>query len=64
MYNPQQLGAFFILTNTIMGTVAITDRFTSGVVWKFYENVTPVTIAGLNGQNLPSENHKIRLIQS
>ena len=41
---------------------ARTGRFTSGGVWKFYENETPVTIAGLNGQNLPSENHEIRLI--
>ena len=41
---------------------ARTGRFTSGGVWKFYENEAPVTIAGLNGQNLPSENHEIRLI--
>ena len=41
---------------------ASTGRFTSGGVWKFYENETPVTLAGLNGQNLPSENHEIRLI--
>lgn len=41
---------------------ARTGRFTSGGVWKFYENETPVTISGLNGQNLPSENHEIRLI--
>ena len=41
---------------------ARTGRFTSGGVWKFYENDTPITIPGLNGQNLPSENHEIRLI--
>ena len=41
---------------------ARTGRFTSGGVWKFYDNETPVTISGLNGQNLPSENHEIRLI--
>jgi DNA polymerase-1 len=41
---------------------ARTGRFTSGGVWKFYENEEPVTISGLNGQNLPSENHEIRLI--
>lgn len=41
---------------------ARTGRFTSGGVWKFYENETPVTISGLNGQNLPSENHEIRLM--
>ena len=41
---------------------ARTGRFTSGGVWKFYENEIPITLAGLNGQNLPSENHEIRLI--
>ena len=41
---------------------ARTGRFTSGGVWKFYENDTPITIPGLNGQNLPAENHEIRLI--
>ena len=41
---------------------ARTGRFTSGGVWKFYENDTPITISGLNGQNLPAENHEIRLI--
>lgn len=41
---------------------ARTGRFTSGGVWKFYDNETPVTIQGLNGQNLPSENHEIRLM--
>lgn len=41
---------------------ARTGRFTSGGDWKFYENETPITISGLNGQNLPSENHEIRLM--
>jgi len=41
---------------------ARTGRFTSGGVWKFYENETPTTISGLNGQNLPAENHEIRLM--
>jgi len=41
---------------------AKTGRFTSGGAWKFYENEAPVTIKGLNGQNLPSENHEIRLM--
>lgn len=41
---------------------ARTGRFTSGGDWKFYENEIPVTIPGLNAQNLPSENHEIRLM--
>ena len=41
---------------------AKTGRFTSGGAWKFYENEELVTIQGLNGQNLPSENHEIRLM--
>lgn len=41
---------------------ARTGRFTSGGVWKFYDNETPITIKGLNGQNLPAENHEIRLM--
>ena len=41
---------------------AKTGRFSSGGVWKFYENEIPVTIQGMNAQNLPSENHEIRLI--
>ena len=41
---------------------ARTGRFTSGGVWKFYENEEAVTIQGMNAQNLPSENHEIRLM--
>lgn len=41
---------------------ARTGRFTSGGFWKFYDNEIPVTIQGMNAQNLPSENHEIRLI--
>lgn len=41
---------------------ARTGRFTSGGVWKFYDNETPVTIQGMNAQNLPAENHEIRLM--
>lgn len=41
---------------------ARTGRFTSGGVWKFYENEEPITIQGMNAQNLPSENHEIRLM--
>ncbi len=41
---------------------ARTGRFTSGGNWKFYEGETAVTIPGMNAQNLPSENHEIRLI--
>ena len=41
---------------------ARTGRFTSGGVWKFYDNEIPVTIQGMNAQNLPAENHEIRLM--
>ena len=41
---------------------ARTGRFTSGGNWKFYDNEIPTTIQGMNAQNLPSENHEIRLI--
>ena len=41
---------------------ASTGRFTSGGVWKYYEDEAPVTLSGLNGQNLPAENHEIRLM--
>ena len=41
---------------------ARTGRFTSGGLWKFYDNEIPTTIQGMNAQNLPSENHEIRLI--
>lgn len=41
---------------------ARTGRFTSGGVWKFYDNETPMTIQGMNAQNLPAENHEIRLM--
>lgn len=41
---------------------ARTGRFTSGGVWKFYDGETPVTIQGMNAQNLPAENHEIRLM--
>ena len=41
---------------------ARTGRFTSGGVWKFYDDETPVTIQGMNAQNLPAENHEIRLM--
>ena len=41
---------------------ARTGRFTSGGSWKFYENEVATTIQGMNAQNLPSENHEIRLI--
>ena len=41
---------------------ARTGRFTSGGVWKFYDNENPVTIQGMNAQNLPAENHEIRLM--
>lgn len=41
---------------------AKTGRFTSGGKWKFYENETSIVLPGLNGQNLPSENHEIRLM--
>lgn len=39
-----------------------TGRFTSGGKWKFYDNESPIVLPGLNGQNLPSENHEIRLM--
>lgn len=41
---------------------ARTGRFTSGGAWKFYDSETPVTIQGMNAQNLPAENHEIRLM--
>lgn len=41
---------------------ARTGRFTSGGSWRFYENEEPVVIQGMNAQNLPSENHEIRLM--
>lgn len=41
---------------------ARTGRFTSGGDWRFYENETKITLKGMNQQNLPSENHEIRLI--
>lgn len=41
---------------------ARTGRFTSGGNWNFYENEFPVVLPGMNAQNLPSENHEIRLI--
>ncbi len=41
---------------------ARTGRFTSGGAWKFYNNETKVNLPGLNSQNLPSENHEIRLM--
>ncbi len=41
---------------------ARTGRFTSGGDWRFYNNETPTKISGMNAQNLPSENHEIRLI--
>lgn len=41
---------------------ARTGRFTSGGNWNFYENEVPVVLPGMNAQNLPSENHEIRLI--
>lgn len=41
---------------------ARTGRFTSGGAWKFYDHETKVNLPGLNSQNLPSENHEIRLM--
>ena len=41
---------------------ARTGRFTSGGIWKFYEDETPVMLRGMNAQNLPAENHEIRLM--
>ena len=41
---------------------ASTGRFTSGGVWKFYDNETFQTLQGMNAQNLPAENHEIRLM--
>jgi len=41
---------------------ARTGRFTSGGDWRFYENETPVKLPGMNAQNLPAENHEIRLM--
>ena len=41
---------------------ARTGRFTSGGSWKFYDNENKVNLPGLNSQNLPSENHEIRLM--
>ena len=41
---------------------ARTGRFTSGGAWHFYDNETKIVLPGLNSQNLPSENHEIRLM--
>lgn len=41
---------------------AHTGRFTSGGSWNFYEDEEKVEISGMNAQNLPSENHEVRLI--
>lgn len=41
---------------------ASTGRFTSGGDWRFYEGEEPIILPGMNAQNMPSENHEIRLI--
>ena len=41
---------------------ARTGRFTSGGDWRFYEGEEAITLPGMNAQNLPSENHEIRLM--
>ena len=41
---------------------ARTGRFSSGGSWKFLKDDVPVTISGMNAQNIPNKNHEIRLL--